>query len=64
MARKLAASADVVAGELQNRERWRNTGSTTPRSSKVNERLIYVTCKGFLPQGRTNTAQRSMKWFR
>ena len=32
--------------------------------SKVNERLIYVTCKGFLPGPLRDTAQRSMKWCR
>ncbi len=48
LARKLAATADVVAENFKpgTMEKY---GLDYASLSKVNERLIYVTCKGFLP---------------
>ncbi|MBL8309491.1 MAG: CoA transferase [Burkholderiales bacterium] len=48
VARKLAASADVVAENFKPGT-MAKYGLDYAALSKVNERLIYVTCKGFLP---------------
>ena len=48
VARKLAASADVVAENFKPGT-MAKYGLDYAALSQVNERLIYVTCKGFLP---------------
>ena len=48
VARKLAASADVVAENFKPGT-MAKYGLDYAALSKANERLIYVTCKGFLP---------------
>ena len=48
VARKLAASADVVAENFKPGT-MAKYGLDYASLSQVNERLIYVTCKGFLP---------------
>jgi crotonobetainyl-CoA:carnitine CoA-transferase CaiB-like acyl-CoA transferase len=48
VARKLAASADVVAENFKPGT-MAKYGLDYAALSKVNDRLIYVTCKGFLP---------------
>ena len=48
LARKLAATADVVAENFKPGTMGKY-GLDYAALSKVNERLIYVTCKGFLP---------------
>ena len=48
LARQLAATADVVAENFKPGTMTKY-GLDYPALSKVNERLIYVTCKGFLP---------------
>ncbi|MBK6867077.1 MAG: CoA transferase [Burkholderiales bacterium] len=48
VARKLAASADVVAENFKPGT-MKKYGLDYEALSKINERLIYVSCKGFLP---------------